>query len=98
MKNKRNNYIFTKILIEHEDKDGFLAKGNKFIEVPTYINADYISYVTSPISDEYYLYNNDGYHLKKLTIFKVKLVGQENHFYLLEKEFNKFEKIMKVEN
>ena len=99
MKNRKSapNFINADILIEHEDKDGFLCKGTKLELENVFINPNAICMITSPAKNDYYLYDlkaGGDYKLKAISVFKIKILDYSNILFILEKEFDKFKDIL----
>lgn len=99
MKNRKAtpNFINADILIEHEDKDGFLAKGTKLELENVFINPNTICMITSPSKSDYYIYDlkaGGNYKLKSMSVFKIKVLDHSDILFLLEKEFDKFKDIL----
>lgn len=92
---KENYFINVNVLVEHEDKDGFYKKGNKLDLINIYIAKDYIISITSPVKMKFYKYKYDSneYWNSEGIVFSVVLANNEK-YYLLEEEFEKFKDIL----
>lgn len=61
----------------------------------TYINVEYIQEITPVVKEEYYIknYNDNNFTTREYKIFQI-FMSDGKRFYLLEKEFKKFNNIL----